>query len=247
MFVAGLGTGGTLMGCARRLRRDRPDLQVVAAEPLPGEGIDGLRSLEDGYTPEILDLSLLDRKLLVSNEDSVRGLRALAREEGSSRASRPAASLHAARARRARARRAGEHRHGARRRRLEVPLGRPLGHARGRARRAHGAGHLVVRLARAAAGGDEMVAHARSELPNEACGIFGGTLEGELRTFHPARNADASPYRYSVDADDLLRITLAIDDARRRGRRDLPLAHAVARHARRAPTWSSRSGPRRPT
>jgi len=54
----------------------------VAAEPLPGEGIDGLRSLEDGYTPEILDLSLLDRKLLVSNEDSVRGLRALAREEG---------------------------------------------------------------------------------------------------------------------------------------------------------------------
>ena len=41
VFVAGLGTGGTLMGCARRLRRDRPDLQVVAAEPLPGEGIDG--------------------------------------------------------------------------------------------------------------------------------------------------------------------------------------------------------------
>ena len=82
IFVAGLGTGGTLMGCSRRLRRDRPDLMVVAAEPLPGEGIDGLRSLEDGYTPEILDLSLLDRKLLVSNEQSVRGLRALAHEEG---------------------------------------------------------------------------------------------------------------------------------------------------------------------
>jgi [CysO sulfur-carrier protein]-S-L-cysteine hydrolase len=69
----------------------------------------------------------------------------------------------------------------------------------------------VVRLPRALA--DEMVAHARSELPNEACGIFGGTLEGDLHAFHPARNADASPYRYSVDADDLLRITLAIDDA----------------------------------
>ncbi len=78
----GLGTGGTLMGCARRLRRDRPDVQIVAAEPLPGEGIDGLRSLEDGYTPEIIDLSLLDRKLLVSNAESVRGLRALVREEG---------------------------------------------------------------------------------------------------------------------------------------------------------------------
>ena len=69
----------------------------------------------------------------------------------------------------------------------------------------------MVRMSRALA--DEMVAHARSELPNESCGIFGGSLEGELHTFFPARNADASPYRYSVDADDLLRIALAIDEA----------------------------------
>ena len=60
---------------------------------------------------------------------------------------------------------------------------------------------------------DEMIAHARSELPNEACGVFGGTLAGELRTFYPARNADASPYRYSVDSKDLLRIALEIDEA----------------------------------
>lgn len=69
----------------------------------------------------------------------------------------------------------------------------------------------MVRIPRALA--DEMVAHARSEVPNESCGIFGGSLEGELHTFFPARNADASPYRYSVDADDLLRIALAIDEA----------------------------------
>jgi [CysO sulfur-carrier protein]-S-L-cysteine hydrolase len=69
---------------------------------------------------------------------------------------------------------------------------------------------VVISLPRALA--DEMIAHARSELPNEACGIFGGTLEGELRAFYPAQNADASPYRYSVDADDLLRIALAIDE-----------------------------------
>ena len=69
----------------------------------------------------------------------------------------------------------------------------------------------ALRLSRALA--DEMIAHARSELPNESCGIFGGTLDGELRTFFPAKNADASPYRYSVDADDLLRIALAIDGA----------------------------------
>jgi [CysO sulfur-carrier protein]-S-L-cysteine hydrolase len=69
----------------------------------------------------------------------------------------------------------------------------------------------VVTLPRVLA--DAMIAHARSELPNEACGVFGGTLEGKLRTFHPARNADASPYRYSVAAEDLLRIALAIEDA----------------------------------
>ena len=73
------------------------------------------------------------------------------------------------------------------------------------------AGRVVVTLPRALA--DEMIAHARSELPNEACGIFGGTLEGVLRTFHPARNADASPYRYSVHAEDLLRIALRIDES----------------------------------
>ena len=68
----------------------------------------------------------------------------------------------------------------------------------------------MVRLPRELA--DEMIAHARSELPNEACGIFGGTLEGALLSFYPARNADASPYRYSVDPKDLLRITTTIED-----------------------------------
>ena len=119
------------MGCARRLRRDRPDVQIVAAEPLPGEGIDGLRSLEDGYTPEILDLSLLDRKLLVSNEESVRGLRALAREEGLFAGVSSGGVLHAAMRVARDLDGPGEHRHGARRRRLEVPLRRTLGHARG--------------------------------------------------------------------------------------------------------------------
>ncbi len=59
---------------------------------------------------------------------------------------------------------------------------------------------------------DELVAHARSELPNESCGILGGELDGELRTFYPAVNGDASPYRYNVEAADLLRISLAIED-----------------------------------
>jgi proteasome lid subunit RPN8/RPN11 len=66
-----------------------------------------------------------------------------------------------------------------------------------------------VRLPRALA--DQMVEHARSELPNEACGLLGGR-DGEAASFHPARNSDASPYRYTVDAGDALRIVLAIED-----------------------------------
>jgi [CysO sulfur-carrier protein]-thiocarboxylate-dependent cysteine synthase len=81
-FVAGLGTGGTLMGNGRRLREVNPDVQIVAAEPLQGELVMGLRSLEDGYTPPILDISELDRKVLVSNGESVLALRKLLDLEG---------------------------------------------------------------------------------------------------------------------------------------------------------------------
>jgi [CysO sulfur-carrier protein]-thiocarboxylate-dependent cysteine synthase len=81
-FVAGLGTGGTLMGNARRLKEEDPDTMIVAAEPLQGELVQGLRSLEDGYIPPIVDLSLLDRKIFVSNRDAVIGTKRLLEEEG---------------------------------------------------------------------------------------------------------------------------------------------------------------------
>ena len=82
VLVAGLGTGGTLMGAGRRLRESFPDVVIAAAEPLPGDPVMGLRSLEDGYVPPILDVSQLDRKLLVSNAEAVTGMRALLEEEG---------------------------------------------------------------------------------------------------------------------------------------------------------------------
>jgi cysteine synthase B len=81
-FVAGLGTGGTLMGAGARLRESFPDVIVAAAEPLPGDPVIGLRSLEDGYVPPILDVAKLDRKILVSNEESVVALRRLLEREG---------------------------------------------------------------------------------------------------------------------------------------------------------------------
>jgi [CysO sulfur-carrier protein]-thiocarboxylate-dependent cysteine synthase len=81
-FVGGLGTGGTLMGNARRLKEEDPETLIVAAEPLQGENVQGLRSLEDGYIPPILDLSLLDRKIFVSNRDAVVWTKKLVEEEG---------------------------------------------------------------------------------------------------------------------------------------------------------------------
>jgi [CysO sulfur-carrier protein]-thiocarboxylate-dependent cysteine synthase len=82
VLVAGLGTGGTLMGTGARLREAFPGVVVAAAEPLPGDPVMGLRSLEDGYVPPILDVTQLDRKVLVSNEEAVRAVRALLDLEG---------------------------------------------------------------------------------------------------------------------------------------------------------------------
>ena len=81
-LVAGLGTGGTLMGTGARLREAFPDVIVAAAEPLPGDPVMGLRSLEDGYVPPILDVAKLDRKILVSNAESVAAVHALLEREG---------------------------------------------------------------------------------------------------------------------------------------------------------------------
>ena len=82
VLVAGLGTGGTLMGTGARLRETFADVVVAAAEPLPGDAVMGLRSLEEGYVPPILDVSKLDRKLLVSNAESVAAVRQLLEREG---------------------------------------------------------------------------------------------------------------------------------------------------------------------
>jgi cysteine synthase B len=81
-FVAGLGTGGTLMGNGRRLKEHDPDTLVIAAEPLQGELVQGLRSLDDGFIPPIIDLEMLDRKIFVSNRDSVIWTKKLLEEEG---------------------------------------------------------------------------------------------------------------------------------------------------------------------
>ncbi len=82
MFVAGLGTGGTLMGVARRLKEHNPQTKIVAVAPEPEDFISGLRSLEDGFIPPILDINLLDSRMLVGSFEAFHTAKRLMDEEG---------------------------------------------------------------------------------------------------------------------------------------------------------------------
>ena len=213
----GLGTGGTLMGAGERLREPFPDVVVAAAEPLPGEAVMGLRSLADGYVPPILDVAKLDRKVLVSNEESVAALRELLDTEGIFGGVSAGAVAHVARKPRRRAR-GGRRRLHPRRRRLEVPLRRLLGRRRRRA--VDGANRLVVIPAR----GARRAARARR----------GGGAERGVRARRPPRRRRralrARPQRRRVAVP--LRARRAAGDVVPRGRglraRRLPLAPLLA-------------------
>jgi [CysO sulfur-carrier protein]-thiocarboxylate-dependent cysteine synthase len=82
VLVAGLGTGGTLMGCARRLKEHNPKIRVVAVEPHPGDLVQGLRSLDEGFIPPILDTSLLDGKIIVESRCAFAATKDLTTKEG---------------------------------------------------------------------------------------------------------------------------------------------------------------------
>ena len=82
MFVAGLGTGGTLMGVARRLKEHNSQTKIVAVAPEPDDFISGLRSLEEGFIPPILDLTMLDSRIMVSSFDAFRTTKELLHQEG---------------------------------------------------------------------------------------------------------------------------------------------------------------------
>ncbi|HVF12551.1 MAG TPA: cysteine synthase [Actinomycetota bacterium] len=81
-FVSGLGTGGTLTGVGRFFKENRPDVQIVAVEPEQGDLVYGLRSLADGFIPEVFDETILDSKIKVSTVASVQLTQELAAKEG---------------------------------------------------------------------------------------------------------------------------------------------------------------------
>ena len=82
VFVAGIGTGGTITGVSRRLREVNPQVQVVGVEPRMGEALQGLRSLSEGYIPPLLDLKLLNRRYLVDSATAIDTARRVVEMEG---------------------------------------------------------------------------------------------------------------------------------------------------------------------
>jgi len=82
VFIAGMGTGGTLMGTGRALKEYNPKIKVIAVEPHPGDQVQGLRSLDEGFIPPIVDLSLLDGKMVVESRDAFAATKELTRQEG---------------------------------------------------------------------------------------------------------------------------------------------------------------------
>ncbi len=82
VLVAGLGTGGSLMGTGRRLKEYNPDIKVVAVAPEPDETIQGLRDLDEGFIPPILDISLLDSRIMAKGIDAFKGTQQLLVKEG---------------------------------------------------------------------------------------------------------------------------------------------------------------------
>ena len=82
VFVSGLGTGGTLTGVGRRLKEHNPAIKIVAAAPHPGDQVQGLRSLEEGYIPPVLDESILDARIVVDSETSFKTTRDMTQKTG---------------------------------------------------------------------------------------------------------------------------------------------------------------------
>ena len=82
VFIAGLGTGGTLTGVGHFLKEHKPGVKVVACVPHPGDLVQGLRSLEDGFIPPVLDESVLDGKIIVDSRNSFAATKELTQREG---------------------------------------------------------------------------------------------------------------------------------------------------------------------
>ena len=96
VFVASMGTTGTLMGCSKRLKEYNPNIRIVGVEPYLGHKIQGLKNLKEAYVPGIFDRSRIDELVYIDDEDAYETARLLAREEGILVGMSSGAALHVA-------------------------------------------------------------------------------------------------------------------------------------------------------
>jgi cysteine synthase len=82
VFIAGIGTGGTIMGVGRRLKEADPSTRLVGVEPRLGDRLQGLRPLSDGFRPPLLDLGLLDGRRMVGNPEALAAAKRIMEVEG---------------------------------------------------------------------------------------------------------------------------------------------------------------------
>ena len=219
-FVAGLGTVGHADG--RRAATCASTSRASGSTPpsrCPGENVQGLRSLDEGFVPEIFDPTLLDGKFLVSNRDAVAALRDLVAKEGifagpSSGAVLVAAARVARRWSTERSWRCCPTAAGSTCRPGRTSATSTRWRTTSRAA-STGGEHAAVAVRPGSSRDSSSTRGTR--YPNEACGLIIGTAPaaegGRALRFEPTRNAAASPYRYEINSKDLLRLTLATDDA----------------------------------
>ena len=82
VFIAGMGTTGTLMGTGRYLKGMKPDVRIIGAEPVKGHAIQGLKNMEEALVPKVYHPELLDEKITVEDEEAFESARLLAMKEG---------------------------------------------------------------------------------------------------------------------------------------------------------------------
>jgi cysteine synthase B len=82
VFIAGIGTGGTLMGVGEKLKEHNPQTRIIGVEPKMGDQLQGLRNLQEGYIPPLLDLDMLNGRFLVDTQEAFDCSRSLLEKEG---------------------------------------------------------------------------------------------------------------------------------------------------------------------
>jgi len=82
VFIAGIGTGGTITGIGNRLREESPNTQIVGVEPKMGDRLQGLRSLDEGFVPPLLNLNLLSSRFIVNSYEAIDNTKEIAQNEG---------------------------------------------------------------------------------------------------------------------------------------------------------------------